>query len=171
MVKVIFWQYFVFDPIFFLHLRDITSLLWRSWFNLEIYVQWSEVGRPAWRLDIILFLGKKSFDTITRSVKYLIASMFIFPRRTRIRFGSVQIGLDMVHGERFWFFQLFARSYQEYYPLIIPPPPGPEDLGISSDWTYLKIARLSQFLTFQDPQSYSGSLRYGCKTGSQMINK
>ena len=67
MVKVIFWQYFVFDPIFFLHLRDITSLLWRSWFNLEIYVQWSEVGRPAWRLDIILFLGKKSFDTIIRT--------------------------------------------------------------------------------------------------------
>ena len=111
------------------------------------------------------------FDASRGLFKYLIASMFIFPRRTRIRFGSVQIGLDMVHGERFWFFQLFARSYQEYYPLIIPPPPGPEDLGISSDWTYLKIARLSQFLIFQDPQSYSGSLRYGCKTGSQMINK
>ena len=59
MIKVIFWQYFVFDTIFFLHLRDITGLLWRSWFNLEIYVQRPEVGRPAWRLDIILFLGKK----------------------------------------------------------------------------------------------------------------
>ena len=103
--------------------------------------------------------------------KYLIASIIIFPRETRIRFGSVQIGLDKVHGERFWFFQLFARSYQEYYPPIIPPPPGPEDLGICSNWTYLKIARLSQFLTFQDPQSYSGSLRYGCKTGPQMINE
>ena len=65
-----FWQYFVFDLIYFLHLREIVSLLGRFEFNLNIYVQWSEVGRPAWRLDIILSSDKKCFDTIPRTQRY-----------------------------------------------------------------------------------------------------
>ena len=107
MVKVLFRQYFVFDPIFFLHLRDTTSLLWRSWFNLEIYVQWSEVGRPTWRLDIIFFLDKKSFDTLTRSVaneehksieKY---SPTVASRPTALRiFPDSYLNLIIPNGER-----------------------------------------------------------------------
>ena len=129
MVKVIFWQYFVFDPIFFLHLRDITSLLWRSWFNLEIYVQWSEVGRLAWRLVMTpryhSLPRQKSFDTIKRSVaneehksieKY---SPTVASRPTALRiFPDSYLNLIIPNGERSGYL-IVARFGDDYHSITV----------------------------------------------------
>ena len=59
----------MFDLMFFHHLREMVGLLWRSRFNLHIYVQWSVVGRPAGCSGMILFSRKKCFDTISGSAE------------------------------------------------------------------------------------------------------
>ena len=122
MVKVIFWQYFVFDPIFFLPLRDITSLMWRSWFNLGIYVQWYEVGRQAWRPVMILFSIKKCFDTISGSVQQhildLFPILFDLPSRLSINFTPI---LRHVFTKNFKIFKVRSTFPVELKPFINTP--------------------------------------------------